>query len=219
MPRVRAWLLRLAIASIAIAYAVLSHISNSTPNASTLGVVLAIAPLLLIAVAVARGSVHPIYLLAFCAAALLLVYWSWSLLVHQYSLLYLVQQAGAYSLLMLAFGRSLRPGRTPLCTVWATRQHGTLSPAAVRYTRAVTLLWAVFFAAITVISIALYLLTPLRVWSAFANFGTFPLIVALFIGEYLVRGRALPDMQHAGILVGLRAFWTSRRSPADARHG
>ena len=215
MARVRAWLLGLAVASIAIIYAVLSHISNSMPDGSALGAALAVGPLLLLAVAVARGSVRPVCLVLLCALAGVLVLWLWPLLIRHYSLLYLVQQAGAYVLLMIMFGRSLRPGRTPLCTVWATRHHGTLSPAAIRYTRAITLLWATFFAAITLAIVALYVFAPLTVWSAFANFGVFPLIAALFVGEYLARSRALPDMKHAGILLGLRAFWNSRQSPAD----
>ena len=179
---------------------------------------LAIAPVLLAAAVLAWRSAHRLYLLPLCAFALVLVYWYWPSLMHHYPLLYLVQQAGAYVLLGLTFGGSLRAGRTPLCTVWARRHHGTLSPAAVRYTRGVTLLWALAFAALMIALVALYFLAPLPVWSAFANFGTLPLIAALFIGEYCVRGRALPDMPHAGILAGLRAFWQSRRSPLDARH-
>ena len=215
----RAWFLRLVVAAIAIAYAILSHVSNSNPGAGALGVVLAVAPVFLIAVALAWRSRHRLRLLVLCVFPALLVYHYWLPLTHHYPLLYLLQQSGAYALLGLSFGRSLLPDRTPLCTHWATAQHGTLTPAAVRYTRAVTLLWTCFFVALIVLLVALYFLAPLRVWSAFANFGMLPLIAALFIGEYSVRGRALPDMRHAGILAGLRAYRDSRRSPADARHG
>jgi hypothetical protein len=57
------------------------------------------------------------------------------------------------------------------------------------------------------------------VWSAFANFCGFPLVVAMFVGEYLVRGRALPDMQHATLLAGVHAFLASARDTAPVRRG
>lgn len=219
MRRVRVWFLGLAAAAIAIAYAILSHLSNSAPNPGGLGVLLALTPAFLIVVTLAWRSRHRLPILLLCAITAMLVERYWPLLTHHFSWLYLLQQAGAYVLLGLSFGRSLRPGRTPLCTRWATAQHGTLSPAAVRYTRAITLMWTVAFAALTVALIMLFLLAPLPVWSAFANFATLPLIVVLFIVEYAVRGRALPDMQHAGILAGIRAYWDSRRDPPDVQHG
>ena len=219
MPRARAWFLGLAIAAIAIGYAILAHLSNSTSNTCALGVVLAVAPALLIAAALAWRSRRRIRMLLLCAFVTLLVYHYWPLLARHYSWIYLLQQTAAYGLLGFTFGRSLGPGRTPLCTHWATLHHGTLSPAAVRYTRAVTLTWTLFFVAVTITLVALFMLAPLRVWSAFANFGTLPLIAALFIVEYGVRGRILPDMQHAGILAGVRAYWHGRRDRADLHHG
>ena len=219
MRRMRAWFLGLAVAAIAIAYAILSHLSNSTPNAGGLGVLLAVTPVFLIAVMLAWRSRHRLPMLVLCAIAAMLVERYWPLLTHHFSWLYLLQQVGAYVLLGLSFGNSLRPGRTPLCTRWATAQHGALSPAAVHYTRAITLMWTVAFAALTVALIMLFLLAPLPVWSAFANFATLPLMIVLFIVEYAVRGRALPDMQHAGILVGMRAYWDSSRGPPDVQRG
>ena len=218
-PRTRAWICGLGIAMLAIAYAVLAHLSNSTHGASALGVVLAVGPLLLYVLFQAWRSGRRVPALLMCALALALIYLYWPLLAEHYPWVYLFQQAGAYGLLALAFGRSLTGGRVPLCTRWATRVHGPLPANVARYTRVVTTVWTLFLASLTVTLVALFALVELPVWSAFANFGTFPLIVALFVAEYAVRGRVLPDMQHADILTGARAFLGSGRETTAVRSG
>jgi uncharacterized membrane protein len=216
-PRARAWLRGLGVAALAIVYAVLAHLSNSTAGASALGVVLAVGPLLLFAVYLAWRGGYRLAALLTCALAGALIYRYWPLLAEHYPWVYLLQQAGTYFLLALMFGRSLAAGKIPLCTRLATRVHGPLPANVVRYTRIVTAVWALFFALLTATLIALFALAGLPAWSAFANFGTFPLIVALFVAEYAVRGRVLPNMQHAGILEGARAFLGSGDSAAVRR--
>lgn len=217
--RARALLRGFTIAAAAIAYAVLAHVSNSTPGASALGVVLATGPLLLVPVMLAWRSRYRLGALLLVVLAGALVYEYWRVFAQYFPWLYLLQQAGAYGLLGLAFGRSLAPARVPLCTEWATTLHGPLRPAVARYTRAVTQAWTLFFALVTIALLALFVFAPLSVWSAFANFCTFPLVVTMFVGEYIVRRRVLPDAQQAGILDGARAFLDSRRDPAVARRG
>ena len=202
-----------------MAYAVLAHISNSTPGTGALGVVLAVGPLLLAAFALGWRSGYRLWSLLGSALAALLVYHYWPALGRHFPWLYLLQQASVYAVLALFFGRSLAPGRVPLCTDWATRLHGPLPPAVARYTRTVTAVWTLFFALIMLTLIGLFLLTDLQLWSAFANFATFPLIVALFIAEYAIRQRVLPGMRHGGILAGVRAFLDSGRSPVAVRRG
>ena len=218
-PRARALVRGFTIAAVAIAYAVLAHVSNSTPGASALGVVLATGPLLLVPVMLAWRSRYRLAALLLVVLAGALVYEYWRVLAQYFPWLYLLQQAGAYGLLGLAFGRSLAPARVPLCSEWATTLHGPLRPAVARYTRAVTQAWTLFFALVTIALLALFVFAPLPVWSAFANFCTFPLVVAMFVGEYTVRRRVLPDAQQTGILDGARAFLDSRRDPAAARRG
>jgi uncharacterized membrane protein len=65
----------------------------------------------------------------------------------------------------------------------------------------------------------MFLLAPLTVWSAFANFGVLPLVAAMFVGEYLVRGRAVPDAPHASLLDGVHAFLASSAGPQAMRRG
>jgi len=116
------------------------------------------------------------------------------------------------------FGRSLARGREPLCTHWANRVQGPLSPPLERYTRQVTVAWTLFFALLTAAQVLLFLLAPLPVWSTFANFFCLPLVAAMFIGEYLVRSQLLPDIDHASILDGVRAF-LGAAAPDAVRRG
>jgi uncharacterized membrane protein len=51
----------------------------------------------------------------------------------------------------------------------------------------------------------------LATWSVFANFLTLPLVALMFIGEYWIRRRVLPEMRHMHILDAVRAF---RNTPA-----
>lgn len=195
----------ITIALVVIAYAVLAHVSNATPGNESLGAILAIAPLWLAAVILAwRSGWRRLGLLA-CALAALLAYARWDDIRHHFALLYLIQQSGAYGLLGISFGRSLGQARVPLCTRFATLVHGSLSDAATRYTRRVTVAWTVFFAVMSSALLIIYMAAPLAVWSVFANFCTAPLVALMFIGEYLVRHRVLPDMQHASIFETIRA--------------
>ena len=216
---VRDWIRGLAVAAGAVGYAVLAHISNSHPEASALGVVLAIGPLAAFAVAIVWRSGHRLWSVALGLLAVLAVYRTWPILALHFSWLYLLQQAGFYGLIGIAFGRSLAAGQVPLCTRWATAVHGPLASPVVRYTRSVTAAWTLFFALMTTTLVALFLLAPLPVWSAFANFGTFPLVVAMFLAEYRVRGRVLPDMRHASILESVRASVSRAPAPGALRRG
>jgi uncharacterized membrane protein len=89
--------------------------------------------------------------------------------------------------------------------------HGPLPPLVARYTRKATAAWAVFFALIAAASLALYVFAPLRVWSAFSYFVTFPLVVLMFIGEYAVRRRVLPPLHRSGLLDSVLVYMNSSR--------
>jgi len=193
------------IALAIIAYAVLAHFSNAVPGNENLGAILAIAPLWIAALILAWRSSHRWLGLLACGVAVLLAYGAWGNLRSHFAWLYLLQQAGAYGLLGISFGRSLGQGRVPLCTRFATLVHGPVSAPVARYTRSVTIAWTVFFAAMSSALLIIYLAAPLAVWSVFANFCAAPLVALMFIGEYLVRHRVLPEMQHASILDTVRA--------------
>lgn len=206
------------IAASILVYALLAHYSNAA-GAAALGAVLAVAPLVVSVAMLARRAPWPQFGVP---AALLLsgaaLAHYWPLLEHNFALMYLLQQCAAYVLLAAGFGRSLRPGQVPLCTQWAGLLHGPLPAEVRRYTRAVTAAWALFFAAISGASAALYLLAPLRLWSVFSNFLTLPLALLMFVGEYALRRRLLPSMRRYTLADTARAYLAGRRQSAAPRY-
>jgi uncharacterized membrane protein len=198
-------------AGLVIGYALLANYTNLNPSAKPLGAVLAIAPPLALGVGLAWRSSYRLISLASAAliAALIVLYWQ--VLERNFPLVYLLEDLGFYVLLSLTFARSLASGRVPLCTYWADLVHGPLPPVVARYTRNTTVAWAVFFALIAATSLALYVYAPLRVWSAFSYFVTFPLVVLMFVGEYAVRRRVLPPLHRSGLWDSVRVYLDSPR--------
>jgi uncharacterized membrane protein len=207
------------IGACALCYALLAHFSTSAPGARSLGLALAVAPLLLFAVALAWRATHRTLGLAACVLGTAAVWAARDVLQQHVAWLYLIQQAVINLLLAAAFGQTLGRGRIPLCTRWATLVHGPLAPEVALYTRRVTLAWAVFFVTLTVVLCVMFWLAPLPLWSAFANFCTLPLVAAMFLGEYLLRQRVLPQVNHEGILANLRVYRSGSRDPAPAPPG
>jgi uncharacterized membrane protein len=166
-----------------------------------LGPVLTVALLL-----VGRWTHWGVALLAGTAAALLLRAY-WPVLEKNFSVVYLLQEGGFYTLMAASFAHSLLGRRVALCTQLADRVHGPLSPEEVRYTRTVTAAWAVFFLVIATVSVTLFAVAPLRVWSLFANFCVLPLIGLMFVAEFVVRRRVLPHVAQRGILAAVRVYF------------
>ncbi|MDP2057895.1 MAG: hypothetical protein Q8K35_09085, partial [Thiobacillus sp.] len=136
-------------------------------------------------------------------------------LERNFSWVYFLQHAGTYAMLAAVFGVTLANGRQALCTRFAEAVHGSLTPEEVRYSRQVTLAWMLFFLAISLISSVLFFFVSIEVWSVFANFLSFPLILLMFAVEYLVRLRKLPQQKKHSIMDGMLAYW---KTPA-ARPG
>jgi uncharacterized membrane protein len=201
---------RLQLAAVVlffIAYSVLSHYSNLNPQAHDLRTVLALAPMLTLALALLwRWSGALVALLAAAAAAYLLRAF-WPLFAQNFSIVYLVQQTGFYSIMAFTFGRSLRKGRVPLCTQLADKVHGPLSALELRYTRQVTLAWVIFFLCDVAANFLLFAFAPLSIWSVFVNFCSLPLILLMFVAEYAVRRRVLPQVQRNGLIATLRVYF------------
>ena len=203
---------RLQLAAVAlffIAYAGLSHYSNSNPQAHDLGAALALAPVLAIGfVLIWRWSGALTGLLAGAAAAFLVRHY-WPLFTRNFSTVYLIQQCGFDAILAFGFGRSLLKGRIPLCTQLADKIHGPLSAAELRYTRKVTIAWVVFFLMNMAVTGLLFAFAPLRIWSLFVNFLSVPLILLMFGAEYAVRCRALPQVQTSSLIATLRMYFAN----------
>lgn len=198
-----------AVCALVVVYGALSHLSN-TGGSRRLGAALAVAPPLGACLGFLWRFVHPGIALAAALAAAALLYDGWAQIERNFSFIYLLQECGMYGLLALGFGRSLRPGATPLCTRLAARLGGPLTPPELRYTRRITLAWTLFLAALSLTILALYLLAPRTVWSIFVNFLALPLVALMFVAEYAVRRFVLPDAGRHGVLASVRVFLSSR---------
>ncbi|MCW3481304.1 hypothetical protein OL229_17330 [Neisseriaceae bacterium JH1-16] len=176
------------------AYLLLSHWVLADPAQHRyLGVALALTPPLAGAVLFclacgARRWVGPLL-----AGAALLVWQSATWLGAHFSWLYFLQDAGTQLFLALMFGRTLLAGQQPLCSRIAALIHGGLDAAQVRYTRRITVTWTGFFLTMFGASCALFLLAPLAIWSAFSNLLVLPLTGLMFVVEYALRLRCLPQ--------------------------
>ena len=209
------WLRQVAVAAGILAYALLQHSINVTPRMAILGAPLAVAPLLFACLSMTQRSRYRVTWAALVVLAAGLLLWHfWPQIKRNFSLMFMLQEAGVYLTLAGVFGRSLKAGHTPLCTQWARMLHGELNLAVENYTRRVTVAWTVFFIGIGLLSATLFVLAPLRVWSFFSNFLTFPLAAAMFAIEYELRRHRLPWMQRARFTDMARAYAATMRNGA-----
>ena len=196
-----------AVAVLVIAYAGLSHYSNSNPAARDLATLLALAPMLSLGCLMVWRWNGVLLAVVLGAGAVLLLHHYWSLLIEEFSIVYLIQQAGFYVLMAWTFGRTLFRGRVPLCTEFADKIHGPLSALELRYTRGVTWAWVLFFLGNLLVTFALFGFAPLRTWSFFVNFVSLPLVLLMFVVEFAVRRRLLPQVQRHGLIATLRIYF------------
>lgn len=85
------------------------------------------------------------------------------------------------------FGRSLMPDREPLVARIADAMRGPLPPRVHRYTRAVTWFWTVLLASLAAFNLLLAVVASPAVWSLFANFINYFVLVGVFVGEWFFR--------------------------------
>jgi uncharacterized membrane protein len=203
----------LGIAALLIGYPLLAHYTNDSARDRNLGALVAIAPVILIALVLAWRSPRRLVFLGVLVLLCVALWAGWPALENHFGLVYWLQHIGMLLVLFIAFGRTLVAGRQPLCTRLAHAVHAVVTPQHEIYTRQVTIAWTLFFAAMALASALLFFLAPLATWSFFANFLTLPLVALMFIGEYGVRWRVLPEMRHMRILDALRAFTNTPARP------
>lgn len=195
------------VAVMLVIYALLVHYVNASRQATALGAVLAIAPLLVIGIALLLRAESRVGGGVLLVSVIALAGWNWSLIEQHTSLIFWLQDMSLLLALLFTFARTLAPGRKPLCVSFAEAIHGDdLPPAHIHYAKQVTLAWVVFFVLMALASTALYFFMPLAVWSFFVNFLTLPLVGLMFIVEYLVRHHVLPDAPQVHILAAVRAY-------------
>jgi len=204
----------LGIAALVIGYPLLAHYTNESAHSGNLGALVAIAPVVLIALVLAWRSRRRFIMLSVLVLSCIALWAGWPALMRHFGLVYWLQHVGIQLILFMTFGRTLIAGRQPLCTRFAEAVHAPVTPQHAIYTRQVTIAWTLFFLAMALASTLLFFLAPLATWSVFANFLTLPLVALMFIAEYWVRRLVLPNMRHTRILDAVRAF---RNTPARPR--
>jgi uncharacterized membrane protein len=203
----------LGIAALVIGYPLLAHYTNESAHSGNLGALVAIAPVVLIALALAWRSPRRFVMLGVLMLLCIALWAGWSALENHFGLVYWLQHVGMQLILFMTFGRTLIAGRQPLCARFAEAVHVLVTPQHAIYARQVTIAWTLFFVAMALASTLLFFLAPLATWSVFANFLTLPLVALMFIAEYWVRRWVLPGMQHTRILDAVRAFRNTQARP------
>lgn len=200
---------------IGVAYVAGCHWLMTRAPASSWNAVVVIGPMLgLLAFYAARRGQRVLTCVALAVlAGLVLQAWRGGGVAP--TTLYLMQHAGIHATLATIFALTLRPGHEPLVTALARRVHGSLTPPMAAYSRKVTIAWSVYFAVMAVLSIVLHAMLPLDDWAVFANLVTPVAMVALFVGEYLLRYRLHPEFERATLADAMNAYSSRRAAPVD----
>ena len=201
----------LVIAVIAVAgagYLAFSHLLTIDERPSLLMLALGVTPLTVMALLAAWHSRMRWLALTLLAMLGLTVLLYLEALRNHVNWLYFMQHAGTMTLLAITFGSTLGRGDADALCSRVTRLMlaGPADPVYMRYTWKVTLIWTAYFIASGLVSVGLFFYGPLAVWSYFANLLT-PVIVGLmFVIEYGVRVRVLPDRAHFSIAQTIKAY-------------
>jgi uncharacterized membrane protein len=206
----------LTIAGIAVvgaAYLGFSHLLTINEHPNLLMLAVGVTPLTVMAVLAAwHSKLRGLALLMLAMLTLLVVLYLDKLRDHV-NWLYFMQHVGAMSLLAITFGSTLgRSDEDALCSrVTRLLLPSPADPVYMRYTWKVTLVWTAYFILSAMLSVGLFFFGPLTVWSLFANLLTPVTVGLMFVAEYLVRVRVLPDREHYSIAQIIQAYRTYER--------
>ena len=209
----------LTTAALLLAYPVVSYRTNIARHLDPLGALFAFAPLLVLTLTAAWAArPRRLWLVLWGGAGLVLWHYRAFIVVH-YSWAYLAEDVGVMALLCGLFMRSLRPSCTPLISRLSLLMRGSLSPFRAHYTRRVTQLWAGLFGAMAIISVLLFFAAGVRVWAFYASVLTWPIMILVFVAEYLVRRVVVPSEERAGflqVILASRRHWRSLVAGEDS---
>lgn len=104
----------------------------------------------------------------------------------------LVVPVAISTVLLIAFGSTLRDGAVPMIERFARLQESDLSPDQRTWCRQWTWIWCGFFVVNGGVAAALALLAPLRWWTVYNGLVAYGLIGLLFATEWLLRRRRFP---------------------------
>lgn len=195
-------------ALLAVAWALSSYLAGAGIGPVDLRVAVAVAPMLLALILTAwQSPLRRPLALALLALALAATFGAWPWLRGHVVWLLCLQHLGVHLALAAWFGLSLAATREPVITSMARAIHGRPpTPQALRYTRAVTWMWTLFFLGNAAVSMLLFAWAPLDIWSVHANLLTGPLVAMVFLGEVLVRRRVLPREERPSLRQVVRSY-------------
>ena len=206
--------LRIAALVAAVASPLASHVALLTGRgvgvAIVLGVLQAVAVGVLIAGIGGGGGHRRLALLATAAMLGVLVLGLVRSAAFGLRLAAGTSHALLYGTMFVVFAATLLPGRTDVVTNVAQRLNPRFHDGMRYYTRRVTIAWCVFFIAQLVVSALLLRFAPERWWLLFVNGLNVPLLVLMFVAEYVIRRRLFPGGQSADIATMVRGFRASR---------
>ena len=192
--------------TLIVVYAVLVHHANVSAPAGWLAAVLALVPLFALGLALAWNAAARVLGCSLLAIAGVICWAVWPVIARHAGLLFWLQDVSLMLALFVTFGRTLLPGRKPLCVHFAEMVHGPLVPAHEQYALRVTVAWVVFFGTMALLSTLLFFFAPLATWSMFVNFLVLPLVALMFVLEFMVRRQVLSDAGAGHILDAVQAY-------------
>lgn len=146
-----------------------------------------------------------------CAGLLLLALLAWVVLswvagAVQVQRFYVAQHVLIHLALAWTFGVTLRPGRTALITLIASKVHEVFTPAMAAYTRRLTMVWVGYFLCMVVVSLLIYAGLSWSAWSLFSNVLGPISLLAFLIGEHGLRYWRHPEFERVTLVRSWRAF-------------
>lgn len=203
-----------AIALAGIAYVLASYWLMTSKPGSSWHAVVVVAPMLGLAAVLAWQRQQRVFAVLAAVAASVLLFQGRDGGGLSSESIYVAEHVTIHLLLAFVFGGTLMAARESLITGLARRVHGSLTPAMVRYSRKVTVAWTVYFLAMAALSLALFAFAPFSSWAAFAGLVSPLAMLALFVGEYLLRYHLHPEFERATLAQAVRAY-ADRGTPHD----
>ncbi|MHB1530727.1 COG4648 family protein [Acidithiobacillus sp.] len=200
-----------------VAYQILTYLGTYSTNPGGLAVVSAFAPAIIILLFMSWNARYRIVGFS-CIIAGCVALWHYrNILVPYLTWANMIQRSGIFALLTAVFGLTLLPGHIPMVSRIAELIHGSLSDRLLLYTRRVTMAWAIFFATMTGLPLIIFLFIPQQLWFLFTNIISAMLVALMFFAEYIVRCRAIPVGDRAGMIEGIHAYFKYSAKTATSK--
>lgn len=197
---------------LVLGYALLANYTLQSKEYAAIGAIVALIPIFISCALLAFRSRRRYLMLGLLALICPLFWFAWEYFKLHYNWVYWLMHESFQLLLLITFARTLMAGKQPLCTQFATIVHESITLEHAAYTRKITVAWALFFASILLISNILFFFYPIKIWSIFVNFLYLPLVVLMFVVEYMVRQWVLPQENQTSILDAVHAFMNRSRN-------